>query len=195
MEHGDLHVKDMSRLAAEHLRQSFSASLIFNFSRQHPSSCTTPSPHRGGYAQSPTLQGVLPQTTGPGSCGLVAGISALIKVLAGLVNPDSRTITAWGLKVENGTSHLSMAHVDAVNGNSLTAKTFKNRDGVTIQLDANTAFKALTVSRADRSAKLTDASQADITANSHLLVEGTASADGKTITATAVIIVPAGKMK
>jgi hypothetical protein len=42
---------------------------------------------------------------------------------------------------------------------------------------------------------MTDASQADVQAGSNLMIEGAVSADGKTVTATAVIILPAGKLK
>ena len=109
--------------------------------------------------------------------------------------PQSRTIKAWGIRVENGTTQLAAARVDTVNGNTLTVKTLKNRDGVTIQLDGGTAYKTLTISTTDRTASLADASQSDIQTGSNLIVEGVPSADGKTITAKAVIILPAGKLK
>ena len=109
-------------------------------------------------------------------------------------SPQSRTINAWGIRVENGTTQLSTARVEAVNGNTLTAKTLKNRDGATtILLDANTDYKALTISQADHTASLADASQADVKVGSNLIIEGVASADGKSITAVAVVILPAGR--
>jgi Domain of unknown function (DUF5666) len=107
--------------------------------------------------------------------------------------PQSRTINAWGIRVENGTTQLTTARVEAVNGNTLTVKTPKNRDGATVLLDAKTDYKALTISQADRTASLADASQADVKVGSNLIIEGVASADGKSITAVAVVILPAAQ--
>ncbi len=109
--------------------------------------------------------------------------------------PQSRTINAWGLHVDNGTTQVSAARVDTVNGDTLSVKTLKNRDGATIQLDGNTEYRSLTVSVANRNASLAQASQSDIRAGSNLIVEGVASSDGKTITAKAVIILPGGKAR
>ena len=109
--------------------------------------------------------------------------------------PQSRTIKAWGLRVENGSTQLSAARVDSVSGYTLTVRTLKNRSGVTIQLDAGTEYKSLAVSPADRSATLADATQADVKVGSNLIIEGVPSADGATLTAVAVVILPDRKLR
>jgi hypothetical protein len=109
--------------------------------------------------------------------------------------PQSRAIKAWGIRVDNGATRLSAARVDAVNGDTLTVRTIKDRSGVTIQLDANTEYRALTISPADRSATLTDAAQTDIQESSNLIVEGVPGPDGKTVTAVAVVILPDRKLR
>ena len=101
----------------------------------------------------------------------------------------SRTITAWGIHVESATSQVMLGHVDTISGNTVTMRTLKNRDGVTVTLDAKTAYKTLTVTSGN--ATLTSAAAADVKAGSNLVVEGTTSADGKSTTARAVIILPA----
>jgi len=105
--------------------------------------------------------------------------------------PASRTLTAWAIKVENGTSKLALGRVTAVNGNVLTVKTPSNRGGLTVNVDATTAYKTLTVSAADRSVSLAPAGLSDVKVGSQLALEGALSGDGKSLAAKAVIVLPA----
>ena len=66
-----------------------------------------------------------------------------------------------------------------------------NRAGLTVTLDGSTAYKSL--ARAEGRAALTNAAQADVKVGSHLIVEGIASPDGKTLIAKAVILLPNAK--
>lgn len=117
------------------------------------------------------------------------------KAANGTQLPSTRTIKAWGIRVENNTTELRIARVDTVSGNTMTVKTPRNRDGLTVILDANTAYKVLTINRADMTTTLSPAAQADVKAKSNLIVEGTVSADGKSITARAIIILPDGNRR
>lgn len=107
-------------------------------------------------------------------------------VVAG--NPQ---VTAWALRVENTGTQLSRGSISGpVNGNTFTLKTARNPNGVTVNVTGATAYRSLIVSVADRKASLGNAAQADLKADSRVIVDGTLSADGKTLTATAVIILP-----
>ena len=57
----------------------------------------------------------------------------------------------------------------------------------------NAGFKTMTV--ADKKVALSNAAQSDVKAGGNLVVDGAMSADGKSYTANAVIILPAGKNK
>jgi hypothetical protein len=105
--------------------------------------------------------------------------------------PQTRTLNAWALRVESPTTRLSFARVDSINGDTLTVKTLRNRDDTTVLLDANTAYRALSISPTDRTATLAPATRADIQPGSRLVIEGIPGADGKSATAVAVIILPA----
>jgi hypothetical protein len=100
-----------------------------------------------------------------------------------------RTITAWALRVENSTTKVSAARVQSINGNTATVRTVRNRNGVTVDL-SGAAFKSVTVDITSKQVTLSSATAADVTVGSDLIIEGTASADGKTIAAKAVIITP-----
>jgi hypothetical protein len=105
-----------------------------------------------------------------------------------------RTLTAWAVRVDNPGTKLIVAHVDSVNGNTLTVKTPANRLGtVTITLDNTTGYRSLSVSNG--APTLSTATQADIKAGSNIAVDGVASADGKSLAAKALIILPEGKNK
>lgn len=100
-------------------------------------------------------------------------------------------VTAWALRVQNTGTQLSRGSISGpVNGNTFTLKTARNPGGVTVNVTGATAYRSLTVSVADRTASLGNAAQADLKADSKVIVDGTLSADGKTLTATAVIILP-----
>jgi len=100
-----------------------------------------------------------------------------------------RTITAWAFRVENSTTQVSAARVQSVNGNAVTVQTVKNRNGVTVDL-SGAAIKSATVDITSKQISLSNATAADVKVGSDLIIEGTASADGKTVTAKAVIITP-----
>ena len=104
--------------------------------------------------------------------------------------PESRTLTAWAIKVENGTSKLALGRVTAVNGNTLTVKTAAKRGSLTVNVDASTGYKNVTISMVDRSVTLAPAALSDIKVGSNLVIEGALSGDGKSLAAKAVIIVP-----
>lgn len=106
------------------------------------------------------------------------------------VTPGSRQITAWALRVENAGTQLNAGHITAVTGNTFTLNTHKNSDGLTVTVDANTVYKSLNVSTTDRKVSLGNATQADLKADSKVIVDGKISADGKTLNATTVIILP-----
>jgi hypothetical protein len=88
-----------------------------------------------------------------------------------------------------------MAHVATVSGNTITtnSRPFKNAAGTIINFDSNTKFKTLTLTIAagGNTYSFADATQADVQANSNIVVEGVASAGGTSVTAQAVIILPA----
>jgi hypothetical protein len=105
----------------------------------------------------------------------------------------TRTITAWGIRVDNGTTKVMIGHVDSVSGNTLTLRTPKDRAGVQVTLGSKTGYKSVSV--ANQQVTIANASQADVKAGSNLIVEAVPSADGKSYTANAVILLPAGKVK
>jgi hypothetical protein len=102
--------------------------------------------------------------------------------------PASRTIDAWGIRVDNGTTKLSMGQVTAVNGNVLTVKTPENRGGLTVNVDSSTAYRVLTI--ANQTASLGSAALSNVQVGSNLIVDGALSSDGKSLSAKAVIILP-----
>ncbi|MDQ5824689.1 MAG: DUF5666 domain-containing protein [Chloroflexota bacterium] len=99
-------------------------------------------------------------------------------------------VHAWGVRVVREGVHLAGGQVESVSGNTLTLDPLKRDSDLTISLSAATQYRALAISAADRKVNLGNASQADIKAGSRIVVEGTRSADGKTLNATSVIIVP-----
>ena len=80
----------------------------------------------------------------------------------------------------------------AINGNTVTTNLRKNGSVKTINFDSNTKFKTLTISLAPGASSFSfaDASQSDVQVNSNIVVEGIVSADGTTLTAQSVIILP-----
>lgn len=107
--------------------------------------------------------------------------------------PQSRTIDAWGLRVDNGTTKLVVAHVGAVNGNVLTLKTREHPEGMTVNLDSNTGYKSVSIMALQTS--LTSATQSDVKAGNNVIIEGAPSADGKSLNAKAVVILPQRQQK
>ncbi|MBF6613781.1 MAG: hypothetical protein IVW55_11705 [Chloroflexi bacterium] len=106
--------------------------------------------------------------------------------------PATRTINAYGLRVDNSQTQIIVGRVSAVNGNSITLQTPRNRNGITLTLDGNTAYKSLAITAGQPA--LSNAAQSDIKAGSNILVEGTISAsNANSATAKAVIIMPQGK--
>ncbi len=107
------------------------------------------------------------------------------------VSAGNVQVNAWALRVENAGTQLSRGHIAGpVSGNTFTLKTAKNPAGLTVNVTANTAYKTLNVSPTDHKASLGNAAQADLKGDSNVVVDGTLSADGKTLNATAVIILP-----
>jgi hypothetical protein len=82
-----------------------------------------------------------------------------------------------------------------VSGNTVVLGGPKDRIGATVTFDGGTAFKALGPSAADGKFTLTNATQADVKVGSNLQIEGVASADGKTVAAKAVVILPSPKAR
>lgn len=106
--------------------------------------------------------------------------------------PATRTINAYGLRVDNSQTQIIVGRVRAVNGSSITLQTPRNRNGITLTLDSNTAYKSLAITAGQPA--LSNAAQSDIKAGSNILVEGTISAsNANSATAKAVIIMPQGK--
>ena len=103
-----------------------------------------------------------------------------------------RTINAWAIRVDNGTTRMEVAHIGTVTGNTVTTNLRKSGAVKTINFDSNTKFKALTISLVPgaNSFSFADAAQSDVQANSNIVVEGTVSADGTSLTAQSVIILP-----
>ncbi len=105
-------------------------------------------------------------------------------------SPDNLKVNAWAVRVVREGVELAGGRVDGISGNTLTLDRRGPRDGVTVNLSAATQYRQLVISTTDRKATLRNASQADIKTGSHIIVEGTRSADGTTLNATSVIIVP-----
>lgn len=101
----------------------------------------------------------------------------------------ARNIEAWGIRVVTDASKLVVGQVEKVDGNTLTLKTRKDEAAQVVTLDGSTAYKSAMLM--DRKVSLTNAVQADVKAGSIIMVEGTPSADGKSVAAKAVIIAPA----
>jgi hypothetical protein len=104
--------------------------------------------------------------------------------------PDNLKVNAWAVRVVREGVNLVPGQVATVSGNTLTLDTRKQDGNLTINLSGATQYRMLTISATDRKATLGNASQADVQAGSRLVVEGTRSADGKTLNATSIIIVP-----
>ncbi|MDQ6693813.1 MAG: DUF5666 domain-containing protein [Chloroflexota bacterium] len=102
--------------------------------------------------------------------------------------PATRTVNAYGLYVVTPGSKLVMARVDSVNGNTVTLKSASNRS-LTVTLGGTTPYKSLTVT--NKIPALSTATQADVQANTDVLIEGVKTAGSKDMTAKAVIILPA----
>jgi hypothetical protein len=104
------------------------------------------------------------------------------------VTSDNKTLTAWAIRVENSATRFLTGQVRSVSGNTVTLGRLKDRNDITITLDSNTAYKLLSVTGAGFS--LPNAAQADIKVGTNLQVEGVPSADGKSLAARAVVILP-----
>lgn len=105
--------------------------------------------------------------------------------------PASRTIDAWAVRVDNGSSQLMVGHVTNVSGNTLTVKTPARKKAVTITVDASTGYK--TLSKANKTVTLASGSLSDVTLGSNLIIEGTPNANGTTFAAGSVIVLPGSK--
>jgi hypothetical protein len=104
--------------------------------------------------------------------------------------PDNVKVSAWAVRVVRPGVELVGGRVEAVSGNTVTLNRLREAGGLPVNLGATTQYRRLTLSTTDRKATLGNATQADVKAGSHIVVEGTRSADGKTFNATSVIIVP-----
>jgi hypothetical protein len=103
------------------------------------------------------------------------------------------SITAWGLHVASAGTQLAVGHVDAVNGNTITLRTPKHKEGIPVTLDASTEYRTLTIT--NNKPSLANASQAAVTAGSNLIVEGVSATGGKSFTARSVIVLPTAGRK
>jgi hypothetical protein len=103
---------------------------------------------------------------------------------------DNVKVNAWALRVVRNGVVLVTGQVATVGGNTLTLDPRRQGGNLTVDLSAATQYRKLTISTTDHKRTLVNASQADVTAGGRLVVEGTRSADGKTLNATSVIIVP-----
>ena len=104
--------------------------------------------------------------------------------------PDNLKVNAWAVRVVRPGVELVGGRVEAASANTVTLNRLRDADGLPVNLGAATQYRKLTISVTDRKATLGNATQADVKAGSHIVVEGTRSADGKTFNATSVIIVP-----
>ena len=103
----------------------------------------------------------------------------------------ARTLNAWAIRVVTDATEIVMGRVESVNGNVITLKTPRQREGLQVTLDASTGYRSTQIT--DGNVSLVNATQADVKVGSHLMVEGVPSADGKSMTAKAVILMPEGK--
>jgi len=105
---------------------------------------------------------------------------------------NTRDLNAWGIRVDNGTTRMEVAHVGAIKGNTVTTALRKNGSVKSINFDSNTKFKTLTISLAPGASNFSfaDASQSDVQVNSNIVVEGVVSSDGTSLNAQSVIILP-----
>lgn len=104
-------------------------------------------------------------------------------------NAGSRTLEAWVIRVDSGSSGFVHGRVTSVNGNNLVLVNVRGRDRLSITLDGSTQYKQLTIQNGEPAVKA--ATQADIRTGGHLAVEGAISPDGRTMTASAVIVLGA----
>jgi hypothetical protein len=104
--------------------------------------------------------------------------------------PDNLKVNAWAVRVVRPGVELVGGRVEAASANTVTLNRLRDADGLPVNLGAATQYRKLTISVTDRKATLGNATQADVKPGTHIVVEGTRSADGKTFNATSVIIVP-----
>ncbi|MEO8284845.1 MAG: hypothetical protein ABI670_00215 [Chloroflexota bacterium] len=102
--------------------------------------------------------------------------------------PASRTINAWGLRIDTPSTRLVAARVESVNGNAVSIKTYKNRSGLMLTVNGSTGYKSLTV--ANGTPTLSNVTATDLKAGSIALMEIGTGPDGKAQTAMAVILLP-----
>ena len=105
--------------------------------------------------------------------------------------PTSRTIDAWAVRVENGSSQLMVGHVTAVSGNSLTVQTSAGKKVVTITVNSSTGYK--TVSKANKTITVASGSLSNVVVGSNVIVEATQAGSANSYTAHAVVILPGAK--
>lgn len=103
---------------------------------------------------------------------------------------DNVKLNAWGIRVVKDGVDLAAGRVTSVSGNNVTLDRMRSSAGLTVNLSGSTQYRSLTIDVANRKATLTNASQADVKPESNIIVEGTRSADGKSISAISVIILP-----
>jgi hypothetical protein len=104
------------------------------------------------------------------------------------VVPKSRTIDAWAIRVDNGSSQLMVARVTAINGNALTVKTPAKNGGTTVNVDTSTGYKVLTV--ANKTVSLSAGTLSDMKVGSNLIVEVVPATGSQSFTAKAVVVLP-----
>jgi hypothetical protein len=142
-------------------------------------------------------------TTRPETIVLRAGFSDLstlqvgehVQVLGVPVRPaagdsgSTRTLDAWALRVDGGTTGFFQGRVSRVDGYTLVANNLRGRGRLIVKMDGATEYKRLTISNGQP--VITAASLADVRAGVHIAVEGPVAPDGRSIAAKAMIVLGA----
>ena len=132
---------------------------------------------RGGFADVGTLKvGELVQVLG-------------VPVRAQAGDSGARTLEAWAIRVDSGTTGFFHGRVARADGNNLVLHNVRGRDRITLVVDANTQYKRVAVTNGQPA--VTGASLADLKVGTHIALEGSVASNGRTITPTAVIVLGA----
>jgi hypothetical protein len=97
---------------------------------------------------------------------------------------------AFAIHLQSAGSKVFVGRVESVSGGSAVVRTPSQPKGVTVTLPAGDSYRQLV--RDTAGLRLNGAVQSDVQAGRLVLFEGKASTDGKTITASDVILMPKG---
>jgi hypothetical protein len=100
-----------------------------------------------------------------------------------------RTIVAWALRVDSGTTGFFHGRVSRLDGSTLIVNKLRGRDRLTVNIDGSTQFRRISVSNGKPS--VATASLTDIQAGAHVAIEGAVAPDGRSIAAKAVLVLGA----